>query len=477
MGQVMRIVALAWFLILACAVQAADWSQFRGPNCSGRASGRAALPAEIGPTTNVVWKTDLPPGHSSPVVVGDRIFVTAVRDQKLLTIALDRATGKILWEMAAPTKNLETIHKIGSLAQASPTADPERVVSFFGSCGLVCYDRAGKLLWSVPMGPFKNNFGAGSSPVITGDRVILCQDHDEGSFLTALDKKTGKPIWRTERSEFLRGYCTPVVWEAGGKKQIVVAGTLRVVGYDFDTGKEVWTVHGIARTICMTPVVGDDGRVYVAGWSAGGDADARIKVEPFDSIIKERDKNGNGALEREELDGHPFQERFEQVDTNKDGSITRAEYERFRELFQKGQNAVLAIRPGGKGDVTESHVAWRNTKQVPFCASPLYAGDCLFTIKDGGFLSSLDAKDGKLVKRDRLAGNGNYYSSPVTGDGKIYLLDEQGHLTVVSAVRAWEVLAQSDFEENAYATPAIVESRIYLRTAGHLYCFGIAEKK
>ena len=477
MRQVMRLVPVVWLAILAAAVQAADWSQFRGPNCSGTASGRALLPTEIGPTTNVVWKTALPPGHSSPVVVGDRIFVTAVRDQKLLTIALDRATGKILWEMAAPTKNLETIHKIGSLAQASPTADPERVVSFFGSCGLVCYDRAGKLLWSVPMGPFKNNFGAGSSPVITGDRVILCQDHDEGSFLTALDKKTGKPIWRTERSEFLRGYCTPVVWEAGGKKQIVVAGTLRVVGYDFDTGKEVWTVHGIARTICMTPVVGDDGRVYVAGWSAGGDADARIKVEPFDTVIKERDKNGNGALEREELDGHPFQERFEQVDTNKDNSITRAEYERFRELFQKGQNVVLAIRPGGKGDVTESHVVWRNTKQVPFCASPLYAGDCLFTIKDGGFLSSLDAKDGKLVKRDRLAGNGNYYSSPVTGDGKIYLLDEQGHLTVVSAAREWEVLAKSDFEEGAYATPAIVEGRIYLRTAVHLYCFGMAEKK
>jgi outer membrane protein assembly factor BamB len=435
------------------------------------------LPTKIGPTTNVVWKTELPPGHSSPVVVGDRIYVTAVRDQKLLTIALDRANGKVLWEEAAPAKNLETIHKIGSLAQPSPTADEERVVSFFGSCGLFCYDRAGKLLWSVPMGPFKNNFGAGSSPILTGDRVILCQDHDEGSFLTALDKKTGKAIWRTDRSEFLRGYCTPVLWGAGEKKQIVVAGTLRVAGYDFETGKEVWTVYGIARTICMTPVVGDDGRLYVAGWSAGGDADARIKVEPFETVIKERDKNGNGTLEREELNGHPFQERFEQVDTNKDGAITREEYERFRELFQKGQNVVLAIRAGGKGDVTESHVVWRNTKQVPFCASPLSAGDCIFTVKDGGILSSLDVKDGTLIKNARLAGKGNYYSSPVTGDGKIYLVDERGRFTVVSAVREWEVLSQGDFEEDAYATPAIVDGRIYLRTAGHLYCFGNVEKK
>ena len=125
MRQVMRLVPVVWLAILAAAVQAADWSQFRGPNCSGTASGRALLPTEIGPTTNVVWKTALPPGHSSPVVVGDRIFVTAVRDQKLLTIALDRATGKILWEVTPPTKNLENIHKIGSLAQASPTADEE----------------------------------------------------------------------------------------------------------------------------------------------------------------------------------------------------------------------------------------------------------------------------------------------------------------------------------------------------------------
>src|SRR5437016_5544405 len=130
-----------------------------------------------------------------------------------------------------------------------PTADGERVVSFFGSCGLFCYDRGGKLLWHRPLGPFKNDFGAGSSPVLVGDRVLLCQDHDQGSFLMALDKRTGDVLWKADRSEFLRGYCTPVVWEAGGKKQVVVAGTLRGVGYDLDTGKGVWTVRGLARTI------------------------------------------------------------------------------------------------------------------------------------------------------------------------------------------------------------------------------------
>jgi outer membrane protein assembly factor BamB len=462
---------------MASGASASDWPQFRGPNSSGRVADSPALPAAIGPRDNVLWKTALPPGHSSPVVVGDRIYLTAVRDRKLFTVALDRQSGKVLWEREAPSTALEKVHKIGSHAQSSPAADAERVVSFFGSCGLFCHDRDGKLLWSRPMGPFKNDFGAGSSPILVDDFVVLCQDHDQGSFLTALDKRTGKTVWKTDRSEFLRGYCTPVVWESSGKKQLVVAGTLRVAGYDLATGKEVWTVRGIARTICMTPVVGDDGLLYVAGWSAGGDADARIEIEPFDDVIKRLDKNGNGKLEADELTTGPIAERFSQVDVDKDGSITREEYERFRELFAKGQNQVLAIRPGGKGDVTGTHVAWRNDKQVPFCASPLYVGGTVFTVKDGGFLSSLDARDGKLLKRDRLPGAGNFYSSPVAADGKVYVLNDRGRLTVVSAKPEWRVLATSDFGEDTYATPAIVDGRIYLRTAGHLYCFGLSGKK
>jgi outer membrane protein assembly factor BamB len=472
MPRLTRLLPSLLLLPLTADLRADDWPQFRGPHGSGRAAG-PALPADIGPKSNVLWKTELPPGHSSPIVVGDRLYLTAVRDGKLLTIALDRGNGKILWEKEAPSKTLETIHKIGSHAQATPAADAERVVSFFGSCGLFCYDRDGKLLWQAPMGPFKNTFGAGSSPILVSDWVLLCQDHDQGSFLTAFDKRTGKEVWRTDRSEFLRGYCTPVLWEVDGKKQVVVAGTLRVVGYDLATGKEIWTVRGIARTICMTPVVGADGLLYVAGWSAGGDADARIVVEPFDSVIKRLDKNGNGKLERDEITTGPIAERFDQVDLDKDGSITREEYERFRDLFVKGQNVLLAVRPGGKGDVTETHVAWRNTKQVPFCASPLYSAGLVFTLKDGGYLASLDAKDGSLLKRDRLTAGGNYYSSPTEGDGKIYLLSERGRLTVVSAAGDWKVLATSDFEEDVYATPAIADGRIYLRTAGHLYCFGL----
>jgi outer membrane protein assembly factor BamB len=464
-------------VVLAPDARTTDWPQFRGPHGSGRAADAQRLPADLGPTTNVIWKTALPPGHSSPVVVGDRVYLTAVRQKRLLTLALDRKNGRILWEAVAPAAVLETVHRIGSHAQPTPAADAERVVSFFGSCGLFCYDRAGTPLWHRPMGPFKNDFGAGSSPILVGDWVILCQDHDQDSFLMALDKRSGKTVWKTDRSDFLRGFCTPVLWEVGGRKQIVVAGTLRVAGYDLQTGKEVWMVRGISRTVCMTPTVGDDGTLYVAGWSAGGDAGAHIEVEPFDTVLKRLDKNGNGKLEASELTSGPMAERFTQVDFDKDGSITRQEYERFRELFQKGRNVLLAIRPGGKGDVSDSHVVWRNTRQVPFCASPLFAGGLIYTVKDGGLLACLDARDGKALANERLPGRGSYYSSPVAGDGKIYLLNEQGRLSVVKAGRKGEVLGSSDFEEDTYATPAIAGGRIYLRTAGHLYCFGLPSNR
>lgn len=466
------------FLTVVSETRAGDWPQFRGPNGSGRGVGTQPLPAQIGPDKNVLWKVELPPGHSSPVVVGDRIYVTAVREKRLVTIALDRETGKTIWSVEAPSKTLEQIHQIGSHAQSTPAADNERVVSFFGSSGLFCYDREGKLLWQRPMGPFSNNFGAGSSPILVGDWVIVSQDHDQASFVEAFDKRSGKTIWKTDRSEFLRGYCTPVIWESGKQKYVVVAGTLRAVGYSLETGKEAWTVRGLSRTICTSPVVGEDGRLYISAWTPGGEEGERIEVAAFDSIIKDLDKNGNGKLETDEVPKGPIKDRFAQVDADKDGSITRDEYERFRKLFQKTRNAIVAVRPGGKGDITESHVDWRFDKYLPFCASPLQTAGAVFVVKDGGFLSSLDSQHGKLVKRDRLgSGSGNYYASPAVGDGKIYLLSERGKLTVVSAAREWEELASSDFKEDAYATPALVDGKIFLRTTGHLYCFGIREKK
>jgi outer membrane protein assembly factor BamB len=468
---------VAFVIALACvaggswpALAEASWPQFRGINSSGLTTDEHRLPDEIGPDTNVAWKIELAAGHSSPVVQGERIYVTAVRGQALLTIALDRRSGETLWEAGAPHDELEAIHRIGSHAQSTPATDGEHVVSFFGSSGLVCYDSTGREAWIHRMGPFKNDFGAGSSPVLVEDRVILCQDHDTDSFLAAYDKRTGERLWKTDRSEFARNYCTPVVWEVEGRKQIVVAATLRVVAYDFDTGQPLWTVRGIARTVCMTPVVGDDGVLYVAGWSAGGDATDRIQVGTFAEAAAAHDKNQNAALEELELPEGPIRERFPQIDRDKDGGISQEEYDYYRNLFDQSHNVVMAIRPGATGDATDTHVKWTSTRHVPFCASPLYDRGQVFTVKDGGIFCSIDAASGKIVKAGRLHGTKNYYASPVAGDGKIYLVDEEGELSVVSSAARWRLKSSADFGENVYATPAIVEGNIYLRTAGHLYC-------
>ncbi len=472
-----RLITAVTILGATAAMASADnWPQFRGPNSSARPERNLPLPAEIGPTTNVVWKTDLPPGHSSPAIWGERIFLTGVKDKgdqkQLVTIGLDRTTGKVLWEQEAPHEKLEEIHSIGSLAQPSPATDGERVISFFGSSGLYCYDFAGKLLWSVKMGPFNNGFGAGSSPIIVDDAVILSQDHDTDSFLMKLNKQTGEVIWKTDRSEFPRNYCTPIIWQVDGKKQIVVAATLRVIGYDFETGKELWTVRGIARAVTATPSIGPDNTLYVTSWAAGGDAGERITIEPFETKIKAVDKNNDQLITKDELTKEdPFFPRFSQVDRDKTDTITQTEYDYFRGLFDKSENNIIAIKPGGSGDITATHVLWKHSKLLPFCASPVFYDGTLFTIKDGGILSSLNAVSGKVFKQGRITATNEYYSSPVAADGKVYLLNDEGKLSVISAEASWTTLHSADFGEPTHATPAIADGRIYLRTASKLYCF------
>jgi outer membrane protein assembly factor BamB len=453
------------------AAAAEDWPQFRGPNAIGTVLA-GSYPEKIGPEEAVVWKVALPPGHASPVIFGDRIYLAAERDKRLLTIALDRATGKLLWEREAPYTTLEEIHRIGSHCQSSPVTDGERVYTFFGSAGLFCHTRDGELVWKRPMGPFKNTFGAGSSPILVGDALILYQDHDTDSFVMSLDKRTGEVNWKTDRPDFPRNYGTPVVAIVGGKPQLVIAATLRVIGYDLETGTEQWTLRGISRFVSSTPCIGPDGVAYLAAWAAGGDEGESIKIEPFDAIIDSRDQNKNGQFEEGELPEGGIKQRFTQVDRDKTGSITRNEYEYFRTLFDKGRNVLIAFRPGGEGDITSTGMVWEQRKFVPFCTSPVVSGDVLFTVKDGGILCSYATSNGKPQKQGRLEAAGDYYASPVAADGKLYLVSEEGKLSVVRATGKWEVLHTADLGESAYATPALADGRIYLRTTGHLYCFG-----
>ena len=473
MDHVLRFVCAAWF-VGSCGTAAAEsWDRFRGPNGGGVAVGDQPLPTEIGPETNVVWKTALPKGHSSPVVFGNRIFLTAVDGEKLLTIAVDRETGRVLWQAESPYEKLEKIHSIGSYAQPSAAADEDVVVSFFGSSGLAGYSHDGRMLWNLGLGPFKNTYGVGSSPILVGDLVILNQDHDLDSFLLAVNKRTGEVLWKTERSEFPRGFSTPVLWENGGRLQIVVAGALRVAGYDVETGKEEWTASGLARIATMSPIVAEDGTLIVAEWAPGGDEGERIVAEPTDGFFSNYDKDKSGTVVLDELPDGPLRTRFSQIDRDKNGGIARDEYDWMQNIFNTAKNVVVAIEPGGRGDITASHVLWSDAAQLPYVPSPVCHRGLMFMVKNGGIFSARHTATGKMAKVGRVSDTGQYYASPVAGDGKVYVLSQDGGLTVVSAEKEWKVLHTARFGEETFATPALVEGKIYLRTAGSLYCFGV----
>lgn len=464
--------ALAAMMISAATAPAGSWPQFRGQDGNGLAVGTAPLPTEIGPEQGVRWKTAIPAGISSPTLTGDRIFLTAALHGKLMVLCLDRGTGGVLWEREVPTRGIEEVHSIGSHAQSTQVTDGERVVSFFGSAGMFCHDLDGNLLWHIPMGPFKNNFGAGSSPILVGDKVILNQDHDTDSFLMAVDKKSGTILWTTDRSEFPRGYATPVLWRVPQTPRIVIAGTLQVKGYDLETGKEAWTVRGISRIVNMTPTVGPDGTLYVPAWSPGGDDVDRIEAPPFEDALRENDKNGNGTIEKDEVTDGPLKQRFDQIDRDKDGHISRAEHESMRNVFEQAKNVLVAIRPGGEGDITDSHVLWTKGPVIPlpYVPSPVVYNDHLFMVRNGGIVSSVNASSGEPVKKGRVSARGDFYSSPIAGDGKVFLFSKGGEASVISAEPQWKELHHADFEEEIMATPAIVDGKIFLRTKGHLYC-------
>ncbi len=437
----------------------------------GVASGdERPLPDGFDSKGSLQWKRELPPGNSTPCIFGDRIYLTTHHDKELATVALDRASGKVLWKQLAPAKKLESFHPVGSPASCSPACDGKRVYAFFGSFGLLCYDVDVKLLWSKPMGPFQDEFGASSSPVLIDGKIILNEDHDVDSFLIAVDQHTGKTVWRTARDGFTRSYSTPVVWDINGTQQIVVAGALQLAAYGVKDGKKLWWVNGLSRIVDTTPVMAN-GLLYVASWTPGGDESERISMELFSEAAKNFDKNGDGKIAKGELPAGPVLTRFFRIDLNQDGALDEGEWKKHARVFELAENVVMAVKPGGKGNVTDSHVVWRYRRGLPTVPSPLVYRGMVYMVKSSGIVTSLDASNGRVLKQGRTAGRGNYYASLVAGDGKVYLASERGVVTVLQAGREWDTVSSHDFGERIMATPVLHAGSIYLRTDAALYCF------
>jgi outer membrane protein assembly factor BamB len=483
---------IAFALLLAIAADVPSWPQFRGPSGTGIAAPSDNPPVEFGPTKHMLWKTAIPSGHSSPVVWGNRIFLSAFdKDTHTLEVlALDRATGKVTWTQTVPAKEIEAVHEISSPATATPAIDRDHVYAYFGSYGLIAFDHDGNQKWSLPLPLVKVPYGSGTSPILAGDFVILNRDEGENPYLLAVNRETGKVAWKVTQYVELQGRpfnsSTPVLW----KDEVVLHHRNEVAAFDLATGARKWWVK-INTQGADSPVAGPDA-IYVGTWFNSGEPDLRVPYPDFDTLLKQYDKNHDGALTADEfpqsflttrrigLEGirgadqsQPGARVFRAADANHDGKVERAEWEAFVKGSAEPSNehGLLAIVPGGHGDVSATNIAWKEPRGVPEIPMPLWFKNRVYAVTNGGTVSCMDAKTGKVVFRGRLGAGGAYFSSPIVAGGKIYFASYEGVLSVISGGDQLELLAKNDLEEPIFATPAFTGNVIYVRTPTKIYAF------
>ncbi len=450
--------------------QAPVWPRFRGPGGMGVSDDRN-LPVRFGPEENVVWKTGLPPGESSPVIAGDRLFLTGASDESLVTYGIDRNTGRILWQRSLRRDRDQRYHKINSVASPTPVTDGEVVVVFYGDFGLVAYEVDGNERWRLPFGPLNNINGHAASPILADGKVVMVCDQDSGSYMVAVDKDSGRLLWRTERPEVTRGYSTPAVFRRSGEPpELIVPGSYQLIAYSLDRGEKLWWLRGMAWQLKSVPLIDGD-RIYLNAWESGGNSAMRVDIPSHAQVLADRDLDRDGRLSLEEIEGFKPAKPWRNVDLDKDRFLSERDWEFFRARLE-AQNNMMAIRHGGHGDRTGTNVLWRYRKSLPNVSSPLLYQSVLYLVKNGGIVTTLDPESGEVLKQARLTGaTDRYYSSPVGVDGKVYLISQNGKAPVLKAGGQWEVLALNDLADECFATPAIADGRLYVRTRRTLYCF------
>lgn len=438
---------LALTIVCGGSVAATDWPQWRGPRGSG-ATDEKNLPVKWNTTENVAWTATLGGvGVSSPIVAGDRVFVTSqvgsgVRrpgnhprlaqgadpgtsgeralgapgggppgDRTFFLVeAFHRTDGRRLWQHRVEASGtLPGVHEKHNLASPSPVTDGQMVYAWFGTGQIVALDMNGKVVWDRHLGkeiaPFDINWGHGSSPTLFGDMVLLLCDHTPASYLLAVDKKTGKERWKADRGSGRKSYTTPLVVETPAGPELIVNSSERVDAYDPRSGTLLWHVGGSNQFPIPAPTF-HDGVVYMTrGYRSG-----------------------------------PY----------------------------------LAIRPGGRGDISASHVVWEVPTGAPYISSLVHDDGILYMASDVGAVSAIDAATGRRIWQERV--EGIFTASPVAGDGKIYFVSETGQTIVLKGGRRPEVLARNDIGERLIASPGISNGAIYLRSDGRLFCIRNAAK-
>jgi outer membrane protein assembly factor BamB len=460
--------------LLAGVAAAADWPMFRGPNAAG-VSNDENLPVEFGPGKSMLWRTELPPGHSSPSIAGDSIFLTGYDEEKLYVFSLDRATGRVKWRREAPRPRKEVLHKSNSPASPTVASDGQNAYVFFTDFGLISYGPDGNERWRLPLGPFNNPMGQAASPVLTGGTLLQICDQEEGSFFVAIDKDTGVLKWRVERPQFTRGFSTPVLYRPpAGRLQVLVAGSYQLTAYEVETGKEVWWVRGLTWQLKPTPVM-DAEHIYVLGWAGEADPGQQEQVPEFSEVLAKWDTDKDGKLSKDEATDDQITKKWPDLDLDRDGFLGERDWKMYQSK-RAVVNGVRAFKLGGEGDMTDRNFLWKYERSLPNVPSPLLYEGVLYLLKEGGILTALHSRTGEVLKQSRVTGApGAYFASPVAGDGKIYTVSEEGKLAVMRAGADWEIIGVNDFNESVHATPAIVDGKIYVRTHAALYCFAKGE--
>ncbi|MDC0276830.1 PQQ-binding-like beta-propeller repeat protein [bacterium] len=480
------------------------WNQFRGANGSGVAKdGRP--PVELD-DARLAWKIALPPGLSSPVLSRKLVFLTGLANGRLVTLAIDKADGKIAWQNQTPKVELEKVHKASHPASPSMLVDDDRVFAYFGSYGLLCYNLDGMELWKKPIPTPKSLYGMSTSPIVHGEHLILVLDNDENlpgsrlsqSKIVAFDKTNGEIAWEIPRPFHRSGWSTPMIWEHSEGTELVVLGNGRISGYNMKTGTQKWFIPGFSRETISIPIAGKN-ILYASSSKLGGGADIRVDPLPFWEAVIRFDKNSDGKIERKEMTGHftfpirpelppghpgfgiPLpkdkrrrQERldgmFRGIDRNRDKFWTKEEFIA-NMRGGRGKPLLIAIRPGGQGDITDTHLKWELNRNIPEIPSPLLYDNLIYMVRNGGLLSTVDATNGKLLYRERLNAPGQYSASPVAANNHVYLASNLGVITVVKADRQFEITHQHNLMDPVFVTPAIDKNTLYIRTEKSLLAF------
>ncbi|MCB0717521.1 MAG: PQQ-binding-like beta-propeller repeat protein, partial [Bacteroidetes bacterium] len=445
-----RVLSMAFVSLSVAALQAEDWPQFRGPNCTGISHSKATLPVTFSETEHIAWSKELGDGIGCPVVADGRVFTSAmVGDDEVGLFAFDAVTGELLWKRTWPTGKLYEIHKTNSQCATTPAADAERCYFYFSTLGMIAVDaKTGADVWhrELPVPYFVFKWGAGMSPTLYKDLLLFCQDDDLYPAFYAFDKRTGETRWKDDRNDMAVNYTHPVVCETDQGDEIVVGGTGMLIGYDPADGTRLWTARTLLRNMKTTPV-SRDGVIYISLQSGG------IANQWLASVDRAETGNSDGKLTREEIqafvgrDQVPeafYRKTFGRGDLDNDGDLEGKELDvaflhpdNFAGATNTAKNPadefIVAVKGGGRGDVTETHVLWKHkTKYTDHIVSPIVTSDRMLLVKGGGIATCFDTADGESIYGPaRINNECEYFASPVYGDGKIYIAGENGRIVVL----------------------------------------------